>query len=42
VIVFALRRDLDEAVKSFRLQIKELSDDIDLGHIIRGKCRLGY
>jgi hypothetical protein len=37
-----LRRDLDEAVKSFRLQIKELSDDIDLGHIIRGKCRLGY
>ena len=38
----ALRSDLDKNIESFSLQIRELSENIDLGHMIRGKCKLGY
>lgn len=36
------RKEANETVKDFSHRIKTLSENIDLGHIIKGKCNLGY
>lgn len=36
------REEADSTMKGFSNRIKNLSEDIDLGHVIKGKCNLGY